>query len=79
MTALLLIHGILMLIAIRRGWRLAPLALLGLTWGFGQFGPALPELTFAGWFIPFTTLMLAVAGASTCALLYTALAEPEPA
>lgn len=79
MTALLVIHGFLALLAIKRGWRLAPFAILALPWAFAEFGPALPELALAGWFIPFATLSVLVAGASTCCLVYTAIANPEPA
>ena len=77
MTALLMIHGVLALFAVRHGWRAAPLVLLALPWLFAQSEPILPELAFAGWYVPFANLLMLVGAGSTCCLLYTAIAEPE--
>jgi hypothetical protein len=79
MTALLLIHVILALFAVRRGWRVAPFVLLALPRLFAELEPALPEFALAGWIVPFANLLLLIGGVSTCCLLYTAIAEPEPA
>ena len=79
MTALLLIHVALVLFAVRRGWRVLPFVLLALPRLFAELEPALSHVALAGWIVPFTNLLLLVAGASTCCLLYTAIAEPERA
>jgi hypothetical protein len=36
-------------------------------------------MSLAGWVLPFANLLVAVAGLSTLSLLYTAVADPEPA
>ena len=77
MTALLMIHGVLVLFAIKHGWRAAPLVLLALPWLLAQSEPLFPELEFAGWYVPFTNVLMLVGAASTSCLLYTAIAEPE--
>ncbi len=77
MTALLMIDGVLALFAIRHGWRAAPLVLLAVPWLIAQSEPMLPELTFAGWYVPFTNVLMLVGALSTSCLLYTAIAEPE--
>lgn len=79
MSSLLIIHGLLVLIAVKRGWRVAPFVLLALPRVFAEFGPAFPAFAFAGWVVPFTNLLVAVGVLSTLSLLYTAVADPEPA
>ena len=79
MTALLLIHGLLVLFAVKRGWRVAPFLLLALPRLVAEFGPRLPDLAVGGWALPLTNLLFAVGALSTISLLYTAVADPEPA
>jgi hypothetical protein len=80
MSSLLLIHGALALIALARGWRVAPLVLVVAPFAFAKYGPGVvSEMSLAGWVLPFANLLVAVAGLSTLSLLYTAVADPEPA
>ena len=78
MASLLLIHGILTLLAVKRGWRLAPVVLTALPWLLVPIEPLLPPLAFAGWLLPFANLLVVAGVLSTLGLLYTAVAEPEP-
>lgn len=78
-TSMLVIHGVLAIFAVKRGWRAAPLALLALPWVLMGLAPALPPLIVAGWWLPYTNLLVGVGTVSTLALVYTALIEPEPA
>ena len=77
MSALLLIDGVLLLFAMKRGWRVAPFVLLVAPALLAKGEPYLPELALAGWVLPFTNLLVAVAGLCTCSLLYTAIADPD--
>ena len=77
MTALLLIHGVLLLFAVRRGWRAAPAFFVALPWVFLSLQSPLASLEFAGWLIPFANLLLGVGALSTLGLLYTAVVEAE--
>jgi hypothetical protein len=79
MTSLLVFNGLLLLFAVRRGWRVAPFVLLALPRVLAEFGPSLPELAVAGWVLPFTNLVVVVAGLCTFCMVYTAIADPEPA
>jgi hypothetical protein len=77
MTSLLLINGMLLLFAVKRGWRVAPFVLLALPPVLAELGPIFPEMALAGWVLPFTNLLVVAAGLCTCSLLYTAIADPE--
>jgi hypothetical protein len=77
--ALLLFHAILVFFAVRRGWRVLPFAVLALPHFFAGVIAQLPLLTFGGWFVPTTNLVVIAACLCTCSLLYTAIADPEPA
>ncbi len=79
MVSLLILHGILSLLAIGRGWRIAPVALTALPWLLVPLEPLFPPLAFAGWILPFANLLIAAGVVSTLGLLYTAVAEPESA
>ena len=79
MTGLLMIHAILLLFAVKRGWRALPFAVLALPHLLGLIEPLLPAFAFAGWQVPFANVALAVAAACTGSLIYTAIANPEPA
>jgi hypothetical protein len=77
MTSLLLINGMLLLLAVKRGWRVAPFVLLALPLVLAELGPSFPALALAGWVLPFTNLLVVAAALCTCSLLYTAIADPE--
>jgi hypothetical protein len=80
MTSLLLIQAALIFIALRRGWRVAPFAIMAVPHLIAKYAPLhLPELALAGWALPMTYVVFGVGAASTVALLYTAVANPEPA
>jgi hypothetical protein len=77
MSSLLLINGVLLLFAMRRGWRVAPFVLLVIPPLLARAEPLVPELALAGWVLPFTNLLVAVAVLCTSSLLYAAIEEPE--
>lgn len=79
MSSLLLINGVLLLLAMRRGWRVAPFVLMVIPPLLAKLEPHAPELALAGWVLPFANLIVAIAGLCTCSLLYTAIADPERA
>ncbi len=77
--ALLLFHSILVFLAIKRGWRVLPFVVLALPHIFAGLVLQLPALAFGGWVVPSTNLVMIVGALCTCSLLYTAIADPEPA
>jgi hypothetical protein len=77
MSSLLLVNGVLLLFAMRRGWRVAPFVLLVVPPLLAKSELYVPELALLGWVLPFTNLLVAVAGFCTCSLLYTAISDPE--
>lgn len=77
MTSLLLINGMLVLFAMKRGWRVGPFVLLALPAVLAKLEPYFPELALAGWVLPFTNLLVLVGGFCSCSLLYAAIADPE--
>jgi heme/copper-type cytochrome/quinol oxidase subunit 1 len=79
MTSLLIIHGLLAIFAVRRGWRVAPFVWLALPRLFAEYGSMLPRIDLSIWVLPLANLLVVVAGVSTLCLLYTAIADPEPA
>jgi len=79
MTSLLVINGLLLLLAVRRGWRLAPIVLLASPPVLAQLEASMPELALAGWVLPFANLMILVMASSTLGMIYTAISDPEPA
>lgn len=79
MTTLLVINGLLLLFAMKRGWRVAPFVFLALPRVLVELEGSLPELALAGWALPFTNLLALVAALCTLCMLYTAIADPEPA
>lgn len=80
MTSLLIIQVALILIAVRRGWRVAPFAIMAVPHVIAKYAPLhLPELALAGWVLPVAYVVFGVGTLSTLALLYTAVANPEPA
>jgi heme/copper-type cytochrome/quinol oxidase subunit 1 len=79
MTTLLVIHGVLVLFAMKRGWRVGPFVLLVIPPLLAKLEPHFPEMALAGWVLPFTNLLVLVAGFCTCSLIYTSIADPEPA
>jgi hypothetical protein len=78
-SGLLLIHVALLLLAVRRGWRLLPVAALALPHALVAADPHLPELAFAGWVAPFANVSLLIAVLCTASLTYAAIVDPEPA
>jgi hypothetical protein len=79
MTSLLLINGLLVIFAMKRGWRVGPFVLLAIPPLLAKLEPHFPEMALAGWALPFTNLLVVVAGLCTCSLLYAAIADPERA
>jgi hypothetical protein len=79
MTSLLLINALLLLLAVRRGWRVAPFVFLALPRVLVELEGSIPELAFAGWVLPFANLLVIVGALSTLCMAYTAIADPEPA
>jgi len=79
MTSLLVINGLLLLFAVKRGWRVAPFAMLALPPVLAELEGSVPELALAGWVLPFANLLVIVAGFCTCCMVYTAVADPDPA
>ena len=79
MSALLIINGLLVLLAMKRGWRVGPFVLLVVPVLLAQAEAHFPELALAGWALPFTNLLVVIAGFCSCCLLYTAIADPERA
>ena len=79
MTSLLVINGVLLLFAVKRGWRVAPFVLLALPRRLAELDGRLPELALAGWVLPFANLLVIVGALCTFCMLYTAISDPEPA
>jgi hypothetical protein len=77
--ALLFFHAVLVFFSMRRGWRVLPFAVLALPHVFAGIVSQLPALAVGGWIVPVTNLVMAVGGLCTCSLLYTSIADPEPA
>jgi hypothetical protein len=78
LTTLLMIDGLLLMFAVKRGWKVAPFVLLALPPLLAELGPSLPAMALAGWMLPFTSLLAVAALLCTFSLLYTAIADPEP-
>ncbi len=77
MQALLVVHGLLVVLALMRGWRALPLFWLALPWAIQLSASLYGPLSFAGWWLPVPNLLVFVGTAATLGLLYTAAAEPE--
>ena len=79
MSALLGLHVLLILFALRRGWRVAPFALMVLTPLTAHSIAGAPSIPLMGWLVSVTTLTGLVALLATASLVYTAVCDPEPA
>lgn len=79
MLSLLVLDGLLALLAINRGWLLAPLCLAALPWSILPLESVLANVVLAGWWLPFSNLLICVGAFSTLSLFYTAICEPERA
>ncbi len=79
LTALLMFHSILVFLALKRGWRVLPFVVLAAPHVFAGIVSRLPALALGGWIVPVTNLVIVVGAMCTCSLLYTAIADPEPA
>jgi hypothetical protein len=77
MTSLLMINGLLVLFAVKRGWRVGPFVWLAIPPLFAELEPHFPEMTLAGWVLPFTNLLVVIGAFCSCSLLYSAVADPE--
>ena len=78
MEALLIVHGLLVLVAFTRGWRTLPVFWLALPWALKVAAPLFGPIAFAGWWLPIPNLLVIVGTVATLGLLYTAASEPEP-
>jgi hypothetical protein len=79
MTALLGMHLLLILFALRRGWRVAPFVLLALTPLTARLIAGAPSIQLMGWLVSVTTLTGLVGLLATASLLYIAVVDPERA
>ena len=79
MTALLLLHILLILFALRRGWRVAPFVLMALPPLTAHFVAGAPPIVLMGWLVSVTALSGFVSVLATASLVYTAIVDPESA
>jgi hypothetical protein len=77
LEALLVVHGLLVLIALTRGWRALPVFWAALPWALKVAAPLYAPISFAGWWLPVSNLLVFAGTVATLGLLYTAAAEPE--